>query len=215
MEKAPRFITLEGGEGSGKSTLLEGLKASLSSRGICVQGTREPGGTPGAEEIRSLLLKGHVTRWDPFSEALLLFAARRDLIVNFIRPALERGEWVICDRFVDSTCAYQGMAGGLDVSFIIGLYGAISGGLEPDLTFILDIAPEIGLARAEKRLGQCADREGRFEQMSLSFHQKARQAFLEMAAKNPQRYCVLNGENAPEKLLAEALDKIEERGWAL
>ena len=208
-----RFITIEGGEGGGKSTFIIALKAALLKKGIEAVATREPGGTPGAEEIRALLLKGHVKRWDHLSEALLLFAGRRDLIVNLIKPALSKNTWVLCDRFVDSTIAYQGSAGGLSVAFIKSLYEVIAEGLVPDLTFILDIDPEIGLARATDRLAATQNEEGRFEQMPLAFHQKIRQSFLELAAQNPQRYCVIDATQTPEASLAQALTHLTHKGW--
>jgi dTMP kinase len=208
-----RFITIEGGEGGGKSTFILALKTALLQKGIEVVATREPGGTPGAEEIRALLLKGHVKRWDHLSEALLLFAGRRDLIVNLIKPALSKNTWVLCDRFVDSTIAYQGSAGGLSVTFIKNLYDVIAEGLVPDLTFILDIDPEIGLARATDRLLATQNEEGRFEQMPLSFHQKIRQCFLDLATQNPERYCVIDATQSPEAIVAQAFAHITQKGW--
>ncbi len=208
-----RFVTIEGGEGGGKSTFILGLGLALSQKGIQFQATREPGGTPGAEEIRSLLLKGSVKRWDRMSETLLLFAARRDLIVNFIRPALKQGQWVLCDRFVDSTIAYQGGGGGLDVGFIKNLYDVISEGLKPDLTFLLDIDPALGLARATHRLATTQNEEGRFEQMPLSFHQKIRQSFLDMAHENPDRYCLIDATLPPQDILQLAMEHLEKKGW--
>ena len=208
-----KFITIEGGEGGGKSTFILGFKAALKVRTIEAVATREPGGTPGAEEIRALLLTGHIKRWDPYSEALLLFAARRDLIVNLIKPTLSKDMWVLCDRFVDSTIAYQGSGGGLSVDFIKNLYEGIAEGLVPDATFILDIDPEIGLARAQERLTATGNEEGRFEQMPLAFHQKIRQSFLDLAAENPHRYCVLDATDTPEALVAYALAFCEHKGW--
>ncbi|HCY55324.1 MAG TPA: dTMP kinase, partial [Oceanicaulis sp.] len=168
-----RFISLEGGEGTGKSTLAAGLEAVLVQRGIGVERTREPGGTPGAEEIRKLLVEGAAERWQPMSEALLLYAARHDHVERRIKPELAAGRWVISDRFFDSTTAYQGAAGGIDRSTLDKLRRLTLGNFTPDLTLVLDLDPEFGLQRAGSRGGS----EQRFEGKGLAFHQRLRKGF--------------------------------------
>ncbi|HEV3178701.1 MAG TPA: dTMP kinase [Stellaceae bacterium] len=179
-------MTLEGGEGAGKSTHAELLVEALRQAGQAALRTREPGGAPGAEEIRQLLVQGPPKRWDAESEALLMVAARRNHLVETVWPALDRGDWVICDRFVDSTLAYQGYGRGLPREALAYLHSLIAGNFKPDLTLILDLPVEIGLSRAAKR----ADGATRFEQMGRDFHERLRQGFQEIAQAEPQR-CVL------------------------
>lgn len=181
-----RFITFEGGEGAGKSTQVRRLVDRLTQAGIEAVATREPGGSPGAEAIRTLLVTGEADRWSPAAETLLLYAARCDHIERTIRPALARGAWVICDRFADSTRAYQGAAGGASESLIAALEAAVLGDLKADLTLIFDLPPEVGLARAEGRGGG----EARFEAKGLAFHARLRARFQAIAAAEPDR-CVL------------------------
>jgi len=204
-----RFITIEGGEGSGKTTLIQKLKASLESNRIDIITTREPGGTEQGEQIRQLLLKGPTIRWDALSEALLLFASRRQLIINLIKPALDAGKWVICDRFFDSTVVYQGYAGGISIPLIRQIYAAISEGVMPDATFILDIDPVIGLARASKRLTDESNDEIRFENKSLEYHQKIRDGFLKIAEEEPNRFNVISAELMPEEIFLRLMRVIE------
>lgn len=197
-----RFITLEGGEGAGKSTQARALAAKLSERGDRVTITREPGGAPGAEAIRQLLVTGETGRWTPLSEALLHFAAREDHLAHTIRPALARGEWVICDRFVDSTFAYQGVAQGLGGETITTLSRLVIGADMPALTVILDLPPDVGLARAHGRRTvdnsakhpPTEDRptEDRYERMEMRFHETLRQAFLSIAHAEPERCIVID-----------------------
>lgn len=201
------FITLEGGEGAGKTTLQAGLADTLKARGLTVTCTREPGGTPGAEAIRDLLLTGQNDRWSPMSEALLFYAARVDHVERVIAPALERGEWVICDRFADSTAAYQGAAGGVDTKRLESLHQAALGGFAPDLTLVVDLDPRTGLERTVER-GEAATR---FETFDLDFHHRLREAFLDIARREPQRCAVLDGAQPPETLLGRALDLVRER----
>jgi dTMP kinase len=183
-----RFITFEGGEGTGKTTQAAALAQRLRAMGIGVVLTREPGGSPGAEIIRHVLLSGAAKALGPDAEAILFAAARDDHVVSTIAPALARGRWVISDRFVDSTSVYQGALGDVDPLLLGGLRRVTIGTLKPDLTFILDLPAEVGLQRAsERRGGEGADR---FEAESLEFHEKLREAYLHLAAGEPDR-CVL------------------------
>ena len=183
-----KFITLEGGDGAGKSTQTKLLAQVLEGSGIGVLLTREPGGTLAAEEIRNFLVNGPIDRWTPASEALLLFAARLEHMKNTIRPALNSDRWVVCDRFADSTMAYQGYGHRLGVDWIANLHRLTLGDFSPDLTIILDIPPEAGLARA----GQRSDSEDRYERMDPAFHQRLRDGFLEIARRDPKRCAVVD-----------------------
>ena len=165
-----RFITIEGGEGSGKSTQIAKLQAVLARNDIPHIITREPGGEPGAEAIRELLVTGDKDRWDGLAETLLFSAARVQHVARVIAPALAAGKWVICDRFMDSTRVYQGIGKGMQPAYIEALHQMTLGNVMPDTTFVLDIAPDIGLARAKGRAGN----ELRFETMELTFHQQVR-----------------------------------------
>jgi len=169
-----RFISFEGGEGGGKSTQLRRLAARLSAHDVTVVTTREPGGTPGAEDIRSLLVEGEPGRWDGRAEALLVNAARADHVARLVRPALAEGKWVLCDRYVHSTLAYQGAARGLDEGELRRLHAFSTGDLWPDLTIVLDVDPALGLARAAGRAGG----EARFEGEPPAFHAAVRERFL-------------------------------------
>lgn len=196
--RAGRFITLEGGEGVGKSTLAAHLAAALEQRGRRVVRTREPGGSPGADAIRALLVRGAADRWSVLSEALLLTAARNDHLERTIRPALAAGAWVICDRYTDSTWAYQVAARGLSAQSFDAL-SALIGADAPDVTLVLDLDPAIGLGRSRGAgIG-----EDRYERMDLAFHAAVRQAFLDIAARDPRRCAVLDA-SLGEAALAEA-----------
>ena len=188
MAPAARFITLEGGEGAGKSTQARRLATALRGVGLDIIETREPGGSPGAEEIRRLLTAGEPARGSPMAETLLHFAARADHVRRTIRPALAAGRWVCCDRFADSTMAYQGYGHGIDRDFIARLAGAVLGDLRPDLTLIFDLPVEQGLARAAARSGH----EDRYEKMDRSFHEALRRGFLDIAGQDPQRCVVID-----------------------
>jgi dTMP kinase len=179
---------LEGGEGAGKSTQARRLVERLEALGLEAAPTREPGGSAGAEALRSLLVDGPVERWSPMSETLILYAARQDHLERQIRPALERGAWVVSDRFSDSTRAYQGAAGGVPQAFIEELERRIVGEDRPDLTLILDLPVEEGLARASVR----AAGGTRFENKGLVFHHRLRDAFLMIAAEEPSRCVVVD-----------------------
>ncbi len=198
--KTGRFITLEGGEGGGKSTQARLLCERIRALGLEAVLTREPGGSPGAEALRSLLVTGEVDRWSPLSETLILYAARRDHIERLILPALERGAFVVCDRFYDSTRAYQGAAGGVDPAFIAALEREVLGEVRPDLTFILDLDPDLGLARAGRR----GEADTRFEEKGPRFHHRLREEFLAIADREPQR-CLLISAEPPVAAVAEEI----------
>ena len=183
-----RFITFEGGEGAGKSTQIARLRSWLESRGRQALATREPGGSPGAEMVRKLLVEGPAERWDGTTEALLHFAARRDHLRTTVRPALDRGVWVLSDRFADSTRAYQGYGYGLDHAMLEQLYAIAVGDFRPDLTLVLDIPVAAGLARAASRHGT----ETRYESLPRDFHERVRSGFLELAAREPKRCVVID-----------------------
>jgi dTMP kinase len=202
-----RFITIEGGEGAGKSTQVELLMAALARAGITALRTREPGGSDGAEAIRRLLLEGSDERWDAIGEALLLYAARRDHVVRLIQPALERGDWVVCDRFADSTLAYQGYGRGLPRADLLTLHGIALGDFAPDLTLVLDLPAAAGLARAAQRAGS-ADR---FERLDPAFHERLRRGFLSIAADNPERCVVIDATGDPDSVHQTVLAAIAER----
>ena len=199
-----RFVTAEGGEGAGKSTQIRRLSAWLERRGIETVTTREPGGTPGAEAVRALLVTGEPDRWDAATEALLITAARRDHAEKVIRPALARGAWVLCDRFADSTLAYQGYAGGLPLDGLDALARFAVGELTPDLTVILDLPAEAGLARAGRRVAAGSGAEARFEGRDRRFHDAVRNGFLDIARKNPAR-CVVVDAAAPVDAVARQI----------
>jgi dTMP kinase len=184
-----KFISLEGGEGAGKSTQARLLRARLESQGLNVLLTREPGGSPGAEEIRKLLVEGEPDRWTPLAETLLFLAARADHVARAIAPALEAGTWVISDRFADSTFVYQGIARGLGIDRVRALQRAALGDFQPDLTIVLDVNPREGLARADVR----GAAENRFERFDAAFHARLRDGFLAIAADGPQRCAVVDG----------------------
>lgn len=183
-----KFITFDGGEGSGKSTQIKKLSDFLKNLHHDVVLTREPGGSQGAEELRKLLVEGDPGRWDGVTEALLHFAARRDHVESTIRPALSRGAWVLCDRFVDSTVAYQGYGHGLSLDAIETLREIAIGDFWPDLTLILDVPVELGLNRASSRKSG----GDRYERMDRAFHQRLRDGFLAIAADQPKRCSLIN-----------------------
>lgn len=182
------FITFEGGDGSGKSTQVNLLKDYLDNLNFETIKTREPGGTPSAEILRDLLTTGEVEKWTPMSEALLMWASRYEHLIQVIEPALNSGKNVICDRFYDSTYAYQGVAHNLGIDKMEKLKKIIIGDIEPDVTFVLDIDPKVGLKRSLDRSNQ----ENRFESYNIDFHNKIRSAFLEIAKKNKNRCVVVD-----------------------
>jgi dTMP kinase len=197
---AGRFITLEGGEGAGKSTQIARLGDWLRQRGREVVVTREPGGSEGAEMVRKLLVEGPSERWDGPTEAMLHFAARRDHLRATVWPALQRGAWVVSDRFADSTTAYQGYGHGVDRGLLNRLYSIAVGDFAPDLTLMLDLPVEAGLARAAARRGA----ETRYESMPVEFHRRVRAGFLEIAAANAVRCLVLDARQ-PIDTIADAI----------
>ena len=194
MTQTGRFLSLEGGEGAGKSTQARALAAALAARGVHAIVTREPGGSEGAEAIRGLLMQGEANRWSAHSEALLFAAARADHVEKVIRPAIGAGQWVICDRYVDSTRAYQGAAGGVDDAAILALHGFGSRGLLPDRTYLLALPPDEGAARASARDGGT----DRFAMRGADFHRDVAAAFDRFAAAEPDRYRRVDATRSPE-----------------
>jgi dTMP kinase len=184
------FVTFEGGEGAGKSTQIKRLADTLRDADFDVVVTREPGGSPGAEAVRHVLLSGAAEPLGPAMEAVLFAAARSDHVEQVIRPAVERGAIVLCDRFLDSTRVYQGVTGGLDPSFVKSLETVAVNGMMPDMTLILDLDPELGLKRAGARRG--AGDADRFEKETLAVHQRRREAYLAIAAAEPDRCIVID-----------------------
>jgi len=212
-----KFITLEGGEGGGKTTQAAALTERLRKAGLSVLQTREPGGTPRAEAIREVLLSGKAKRFGPMGEAVLFYAARESHLELAIRPAIEQGTWVICDRFSDSTRAYQGAAGGVPRSVINVLEKAVVGSTRPDLTIIFDLPPELGLERAAKRARPSSDGEpagselDRFETMSLAFHSNLRDEFLAIAKAEPGRCVVVNASRGIQAVAGEVWAIVRKR----
>lgn len=204
-----KFITLEGGEGSGKSTQIRMLADYLTQKGIDFIKTREPGGSDDAEEIRNVILSGSKDKWDSISETLLFSAARRNHLTKLIFPALKEGKWVICDRFADSTMAYQGCGradGLLQKKDIEALYHLVAGDFKPDLTFILDIDPKEGLKRAFAR-----GENNRMENMDLSFHENLRNAFLDIAKQEPERCVIIDASKTPDEVHKQIIFNLESK----
>lgn len=199
-----KFITLEGGEGAGKSTLLQGLRAHLSERGVDVLQTREPGGTPVGEAVRALVLDAKKQGMCPESEALLMFAARAQLVREVLEPALAAGRWVLCDRYVDASYAYQGGGRGMDVRALAQLEAIATDGLKPDLTLLLDLPVANGRARASGR-GE-ADRIEREED---AFFERVRATYLARAAAEPRRFRVLDASQSADQVLAAAVEALD------
>jgi len=204
------FITFEGGEGSGKSTQIRLLSAALTQMGKDVLTTREPGGSPGAEEIRQLLVKGNTDRWDDVTETLLFFAARRDHLIKKILPAMQAGKVVLSDRFADSTMAYQGYGYGdnpYQQNLIKSLYKEVVGQFEPTLTVLLDIPVEEGLNRSRRT----DNTELRFENKELAFHERLRKAYLTLAAQNPDRFFVVDATQSPDIIHQQIIQEIQRK----
>lgn len=199
------FISFEGGDGAGKSSQIGRLADYLRRQGMTVRITREPGGSDGAEAIRSLLVQGKAERWSPMAEALMMYAARADHLERIIRPALERGEVVITDRFADSTMAYQGIAGGLGEKAVAALHALVVDKTDPDVTIILDVPVSVGLARAGGR----GPTENRFESKGDSYQEKVRQAFLKIARDNPERCAVIDATPDEETVFTAVAAAVE------
>lgn len=210
------FVSFEGGEGSGKSTQIRRLEKWFRDQGKDVVVTREPGGSPGAEEIRNLLLTGDPGRWDAVTEALLMFASRRDHVERTIRPALEDGKVVLCDRFADSSVAYQGYGHGLGADYIRNLWKLAIGDFKPDITLIFDLPIELGLERAGARFANVSAAEDRFERMGLEFHQRLRDGFREIASDEADRCSVIDAsgdvEAVSERVIAAVRNRIAGQG---
>lgn len=200
-----RFITLEGGEGVGKSTQIRALAAALTGHGIEAVATREPGGSAGAEAIRTLLMEGADDRWDARSEALLFAAARADHVARIIRPALDRGAWVLCDRFIDSSRAYQGGGGGITDTDIMALHGFGSLGLLPDRTFLLTVSVEEAARRLSVRDADGADRMG---SKPADYQARLAARFADMAVAEPDRWRVVNADAPAEAVTAAILAEL-------
>ena len=202
------FITFEGGEGSGKTTQIQRLKVWIEENykqpSLCL--TREPGGTKDAEVIRGFLLNGVTQKWQPASEAMLVSASRHEHVVHVIQPALRNGEIVICDRFVDSTHVYQGFVGGVSGDVLDGLDKLSCNGLVPDLTLLLDVDSNVGLARTIERGGS----ESRFEAKGEAFHQKVRQGFLARASKEPNRIVIIDAESSPDDVARGVISAVKQ-----
>jgi dTMP kinase len=205
-----KFITFEGGEGAGKSTQARLLAEHLRQQGHKVLLTREPGGSAGAELIRNLLVTGEDDRWCPETEVLLMYAARADHWKKQILPALHQGQWVLCDRFADSTLAYQGYGRGVSLIFLKELYKHVIGDYYPDRTYIFDLSPDIGLERARQRFrqqeGEISVKESRFESLDLEFHQRVYKGFIEIMEQNPER-CVRIDANFPADIIQKIIEE--------
>ena len=205
------FVTFEGGEGAGTSTQVHRLSEYMRGLGHEVILTREPGGTLEAERIRDLLVRNDGGGWSPLEECLLLFAARSHHIRTLIKPSVEAGKIVICDRFTDSTRAYQGYGLGVDMQKIESLNETVIDGFQPDLTFVLDIDVRAGLARSTDRLAAESSNEDRYERLDLDFHQKLRQGFLNMAEQDTARFCVIDAERSEDEIADEIKNELNKR----
>ena len=203
-----KFITFEGGEGAGKSTQSRLLADRLESVGETVLVTREPGGAPGAEEIRSLLVRGSITRWSPMTETLLHYAARREHLDKAILPSLDAGQWVISDRFCDSTMAYQGYGHELGRETVQQVNDLVIGDFAPDVTLILDLPVELGLRRA---MATKAGSEDRYERMDVAFHYRLRMGFLEIAQREPERCVIVDADRTVEEIHQTIFEAVKSR----
>ena len=201
-----KFITFEGGEGSGKSTQIKLLAKKIAeTSSVCV--TREPGGTTSAEEIRKLLVRGKADKWSSVSELLLLFAARKDHIDKLIQPALSSNKWVLCDRFVDSTYVYQGMCGKTSLDIIKKIEKIVIGQFKPELTFLINIDPKVGIQRS-KRPG---NKDLRYENMDIKFHNKIYKSYLKLASLNKRRIYMIDGSKTISGIENEIWNKVKNK----
>lgn len=208
-----RFITLEGGEGAGKSTQVKLLAQAFAQAGLAARTTREPGGSEGGEAIRNLVVTGAADRWDATTESLLFMTARYDHVERLIKPALAAGQWVLCDRFYDSTYVYQGIAKNVGTEWLDQLYRHLYGNFTPDLTFLLDLDPKVGLGRATARGN---DAESRFESMGLAYHTTLRNAFLDRATAEPARFAKVDASQSPQAVHEAMIAVLNQRfGLAL
>ncbi len=210
ISQAP-FIVFEGIEGSGKSTQARLLAQTLEAQGKKILLTREPGGTPLGTQIRRLVLQGNPEDIHPLAELLLYEADRAQHVQTLIRPSLQQGQWVLCDRFEDSTRVYQGIARGFPDDLIQNINTLTTGGLRPDLVFVIDCPAEVGLKRSQARLAQESSSENRFEKEALHFHEQVRRGFLQLASQETQRYVVVDGTLSPELLHTAILEHL--RTW--
>lgn len=201
------MITVEGIDGAGKSTQIRPLAAMLRAAGLVVTVTREPGGAPGANDIRRLLVEGDPERWDALTETLLHVAARRDHLARTVRPALDRGEWVVSDRFADSTMAYQSYGLGIERETVAGLHALAIGDFRPDLTLLLDLPAALGLAR----IGERRDDENRYERMDTECHRRIREGFLAIAEREPERCVVIDARGSIEDVSDAVRAAVKER----
>jgi dTMP kinase len=201
-----KFIAIEGVDGAGKGVQSRVLRDALLGAGVDVLLTREPGGSPGAEEIRQLLVRGETDKWGAIEELLLIYAARRSHLTQTIWPALKQGRWVISDRFADSSRAFQGFAGGLGLPAVDAIHNFAVGNFAPDLTFVLDLAPEVSLARAHARGGK----EDRFEKKGAAYQQKVREGFLHIATQNPRTHIVIDASDPIDAVSRQMLRQVGE-----
>lgn len=202
-----KFITFEGGEGSGKSTQSALLYQSFINASLSSIHTREPGGTKGSEEIRSILVQGDLNKWEPMSELLLVMAARSEHINKVIKPSMSNGYYVICDRFIDSSIAYQGFAQGLGESIVKEMHDLVFSGLYPDLTFVFDVDPSEGISRALARKGK----ETRYENMNIEFHIKIREGFRKIVSRNPKRCIAIDAKLSIEEIHESIISSVNEK----
>lgn len=205
--KQAAMIVLDGVDGSGKGTQCERLREAFERAGQSVILTREPGGCAGAEEIRELVVKGEPGKWDAMTELLLIYAARRAHLVDTVWPALESGQWVICDRFADSSRAFQGVAGELGLETVEAVHRQVVGEFTPQLTLILDIDVDTALARAEAR----GDKEDRFERKGRAYHENVREAFRQLAGNNPDTHSLINADQSMDAVTADIIGRVNQR----
>ncbi len=215
MNNKAIFISFEGGEGAGKTTQIGKLREYLENKGLDVVTTREPGGTPEAEKIRDLIIQSNDAKWSAEAECLLFFAARHMHVERVIKPALSKGKIVICDRFTDSTIAYQSFGHNLPIEFVKNIKKDVIDNFEPDITFIFDIAPEIGLARSLKHNTNTDNikekNEDRYEKLELSFHKRLREGFLTIAKENPQRCFVIDATDKIDNITNKLISIMKEK----
>ena len=199
------FISLEGGEGAGKTTQAERIKEALVEAGFDAIITREPGGTFGAEAIRDLVLSGSQDRWSGMTELLLMYAARVDHVEKLIKPALERGTWVLCDRFADSSLVYQGFARGIGAERVAAIHGASLDGFAPEITFLFDIDPILTKSRVRNR----GEELSRFDAETLDFHKKIRDGFLQIAKEDPERFITLDAASSRDAITIQIVNALK------